>query len=107
MVSFEDWQKIDLRVGKILEVLEIEGKDKLFKLLVSFGEEERSVVAGLKPFYSIDELKGKKAVFVYNLDPVTLAGIKSEAMILAAKTEDGSYKITSIDDSVKEGTRME
>ncbi len=107
MISFEDWQKIDLRVGLIKEVEEIEGKDKLYKMTVDFGEEKRTVVAGLKQFYSIDELKGKKSVFVYNLEPVKLAGIESQAMILAAKNNEDKYKINFVDDSVEAGTKME
>jgi len=107
MVTFEEWSNIDLRVGLIESVEEIEGKDKLYKLSVDFGEEKRIVVAGLKPFYSIEELRGKKSVFVYNLDPVNLAGIESQAMIIAARNENNEYKITIVDDSVPQGTKME
>ena len=107
MVSFDDWSSIDLRVGKIENVEEIEGKDKLYKMAVDFAEEKRTVVAGLKQYYSIEELTGKKAVFVYNLDPVKLAGIESQAMILAARNEDGEYKIAIVDNSVPSGTKME
>jgi methionyl-tRNA synthetase len=107
MVSFEEWQKIDLRVGLIELVEEVEGKDKLYKMIVDFGEEKRSVVAGLKPFFQIEELQNKKAVFVYNLDPVKLAGIESQAMILAAKNSEGKYKVFFADDSVEKGTRLE
>ena len=76
-------------------------------MVVDFGEEKRTVVAGLKPFYSIEELQGKKSVFVYNLDPVTLAGIESQAMILAARNENNEYKISIVDGSVLQGTKME
>ena len=107
MVSFDEWSNIDLRVGLIEMVEEIEGKDKLYKMTIDFGEEKRTVVAGLKEFYSTEELQGKKSVFVFNLDPVKLAGIDSEAMILAARNEDGKYKITIVDDSVPNGTKME
>jgi len=107
MVSFDEWSNIDLRVGLIEVVEEIEGKDKLYKMTVDFTEEKRVVVAGLKQFYSIDDLQGKKSVFVYNLDPVKLAGIESQAMILAARNENNEYKIAIIDDSVPQGTKME
>ena len=107
MVSFEEWSNIDMRVGLIEIVEEIEGKDKLYKMTVDFGEEKRVVVAGLKEFYSVQELQGKKSVFVYNLDSVTLAGIESQAMILAARNENNEYKITIVDDSVPQGTKME
>ena len=107
MVSFDEWSNIDLRVGLIEEVESIEGKDKLYKMTVSFGEEKRTVVAGLKLFYSVEDLEGKKAVFVYNLDPVKLAGIESQAMVIAATNPEGQYKIAIVDDSVLAGTKME
>jgi len=107
MVSFDEWSNIDLRVGLIENVEEIEGKDKLYKMTIDFTEEKRTVVAGLKQFYKIEDLQGKKAVFVYNLDPVKLAGIESQAMIIAAKNESGEYKIAIVDDSVPAGTKME
>ncbi len=113
MVSFDEWKNLDIRVGKIEEVNEIEGKDKLYKMTVSFGEKEngeierRSVVAGLKLYLSVSDLLNKKAAFVYNLDPVKLAGIESQAMILAAKNNEGAYRVFFADESVKEGTRLE
>jgi methionine--tRNA ligase beta chain len=107
MVSFDEFQKVEMRVGLIEEVEEIEGKDKLYKLSVSFGDDKRTVVAGLKPFYSIEELKEKKAVFVSNLEPIKLAGIESQAMILAAKNSEDKYKVFFSDDSILEGTRLE
>lgn len=107
MVSFEEWKQLDLRVGRIDLVEEIEGKDKLYKLIVDFKEEKRTVVAGLKPYIQKNDLEGKKAAFVYNLDPVKLAGIESQAMILAAKNSTGDYRVFFADDDVEEGTRLE
>ncbi|MDD3084049.1 MAG: hypothetical protein PHP82_03430 [Candidatus ainarchaeum sp.] len=107
MISFDEWQKIDLRVGFIEKVEEIEGKDKLYKMIVDFEEEKRVVVAGLKSFFKKEELENKKAVFVYNLAPIKLAGIDSQAMILAAKNSSGEYKVFFADESVKKGTKLE
>ncbi|MBT7241482.1 MAG: methionine--tRNA ligase subunit beta [Candidatus Diapherotrites archaeon] len=108
MVSFEDWSKLDLRVGLIESVEEIEGKDKLYKLVVNFEEEMRTVVSGIKPDYpNKEEIEGKKVVFVYNLDPREIVGIESQAMILGAINEEGNYKLSFVDDSVKAGTKME
>jgi methionyl-tRNA synthetase len=106
-IPFSDWSKVDLRVGLIELVEEIPGKDKLYKLVVDFASEKRTIVAGLKPFYAKEELQGKKTIFVFNLTPARLAGIESNGMILAAKTPDGKYKIALIDDSVPQGTRLE
>lgn len=108
IVSFNDWIKVELRVGKIESVDEILGKDKLYKFSVDFGENgKRTILAGLKPYYQKEELLNKKTVFVFNLAPRPLAGNLSQGMILAAKTSVGKYKITSIDDSVEVGTRLE
>ncbi len=107
MVSFEDWQKIDLRVGLIENVEDIAGKDKLYKLSVDFKESKRIVIAGLKFFFKKEDLLNKKAVFVFNLDPVKLAGINSEAMILAAKNSVNEYKVFFADDSIEQGTKLE
>lgn len=107
VLSFGDWRNVDLRVGLIEKVGQIESRDKLYKLSLSFGSEKRTAVAGIKPYYSAGQLERKKAVFVFNLESAKIAGIESNAMILAAKASDGAYKIFFADDSVPEGTRLE
>jgi len=108
VVLFDDWAKIELRVGLIESVEDVMGKDKLYKFSVDFGSEgKRIILAGLKPYYSKEDLLNKKTVFVFNLAPRVLAGFESQGMILAAKTAEGKYKITSIDDSIQAGTRLE
>jgi methionyl-tRNA synthetase len=85
IVSFEDWQKLDFRVGKIIEVEDIEGADKLYKLKIDIGEtENRTVCAGLKEYYSKEELTGKKIILFVNLASRKLRGIESQGMVLAA-----------------------
>ncbi len=85
VVSFADWQKLDLRVGKILSVEDHPNADKLYVLEVDVGEAgKRKVVAGLRPFYKAKDLKGKFCIVFLNLEPATFRGIKSEGMILAA-----------------------
>jgi len=88
IVDFSDWEKLDLRVGQIIKVEEIEGADKLYKLSVDIGEETRTVCAGLKKYYSKDELKGKKIILFANLAPRKLKGIESQGMILAAVNKE-------------------
>ncbi len=89
IVSFSEWEKIDLRVGKIIEVEDIEGADKLYKLDIDIGEEKpRIVCAGIKPYYEKQELEGKKIILFVNLSPKKLRGIESQGMILAACTEN-------------------
>jgi methionine--tRNA ligase beta chain len=94
IIEFADWQKLDLRVGQIIEVEDIEGADKLYKLEVDIGEENpRIVCAGIKEHYSKEELKGKKIILFVNLAPRKLRGIESRGMILAAVNEDESEVI--------------
>ncbi len=93
IVSFEDWQKLDLRVGKILEVEDIEGADKLYKFLVDVGDEKRIICAGIKEFYSKEELKNKKVIVFTNLAFRKMRGVESQGMILAACNEDESKVI--------------
>lgn len=107
-VAFKDFEKLELRIGEILKAEEHPNATKLFILKVSFGDEERTIVAGLRGFYSASELEGKKALFVTNLEPVVLRGVKSEGMILAASNEDKSkVKILKPKTEVNEGTFVE
>jgi len=92
-ITFSDWEKLDLRVGKILKVEDIEGADKLYKLEVDIGDEKRTVCAGIKKYYKKEELQGKKCVLFVNLEPRVMRGIKSEGMILAAESDDKSKVI--------------
>ena len=95
IVNFQDWQKLELRVGQILEVEDIEGADKLYKFTVDLGSEigERTICAGIKEHYSKEELKGKKISVFVNLKPKKLRGVESQGMILAACTGDESKVI--------------
>ncbi|MFP4001384.1 MAG: class I tRNA ligase family protein, partial [Thermoplasmata archaeon] len=81
----ESLKKLDLRVGKITKVKEHPNADKLYINRVDIGDEERTLVAGLKPYYDKEEMEGKKIVVVANLEPAKLRGIESEGMMLAAQ----------------------
>jgi methionyl-tRNA synthetase len=88
-VPFSAFAKLDLRVGEILEVNDHPNASKLLVLKVNLGEEEpRTIVAGLRGYYSKEDLEGKKAIFVANLEPVVLRGVESNGMILAAVSGD-------------------
>ena len=88
MISFNDWKKIDIRVGKILEVKDHPNADKLLVMKVDIGNDIRTVVAGIKNYYSKKELINKKVIVFTNLEQKELRGIKSEGMILAAVKEN-------------------
>src|SRR5450759_4650493 len=89
-ISFSEFQKIDLLVGKIIEANAIPDSKKLIKILVDFGSERRQAVAGLLKYYKPEELVGKKCVFLLNLQRRMLAGLESQCMVLAAEDEAGN-----------------
>jgi methionyl-tRNA synthetase len=90
IATFEDWQKINLVVGQIKEVSEIDGADKLLKITLDLGTEERTICAGIKKFYSPEQLLNKKVIIFKNLTPRIMRGINSEGMLLAAINSDES-----------------
>ncbi len=92
-ITIEDFLKIDLRVAHVIEAEVPEGSRKLLKLKVKLGNEERQIMAGIKEFYSPEELVGRNIVIVYNLKPAKLAGEMSQGMLLAASTDDRSQVI--------------
>ncbi len=92
-IPFKDWQKLDLRVGKILDIKDHPNADKLYLLTVDIGTEKRTLVAGLKKHYKSKDLKGKRCVIFANLEQATIRGIKSEGMIMAAVNKDKSKVI--------------
>ena len=104
-ISFDEFKRMDLRIGKVLEVENIEGAKKLYKLRVDLGDREITLVAGLKEFYTEDDLKGKEIVVIANLEPATIRGIKSEGMLLAA-VEDGKPVLLIPEKEVPPGTKI-
>jgi len=105
MISFKEFKKLDLRVGKIIEAERVEGADKLLKLKVDLGEEERQLVAGIAKFYQPENLIGRELIVVANLEPKTLMGIESQGMLLAASVE-GRPVILEPDEEVPPGTKI-
>lgn len=106
-VKFEDWEKLDLKTAEILEVEEIEGADKLYKLKIDLGTETLTLVAGLKSHYTKEELEGKKVIVFANLEPRTIKGIESKGMILAAVNDDKSeIKLLSANGGIELGSRV-
>jgi len=88
-ISYEEFAKLDLRVGKILKVEDHPNADKLYVLTVDLGEDkQRTLVAGLKQYCDKKELEGKRAIFIANLEKAKIRGIESDGMILAAINHD-------------------
>lgn len=92
-VSFQDFQKLDIRIGTIKAAEAIPGSKKLIKLTVDIGE-ERTVVAGISGYYREEDLVEKQVVLVANLDPVELMGVQSMGMVLAAEDGSGVHLLT-------------
>ena len=87
MIAFEDFKKLDIRIGKILLAVKVEGTDKLMRLEIDFGMEKRQVVAAIAEFYQPEQLVGKEIPVLVNLEPRTIRGTESHGMILAADVE--------------------
>ena len=105
-ITYDDFQKIDLRVAEIKTCEDIEGADKLYKLTIDMGE-ERTIVAGIKLFYTKEELVGKKIAIVANLEPRKLRGIISHGMLLAASNEDkSSVVLMTLDKDMVNGAKI-
>ncbi|MFW9849306.1 MAG: methionine--tRNA ligase [Candidatus Thorarchaeota archaeon] len=88
IVKFEDFKKLDLRAGKILSCEKVPKKDRLLKIEVDIGTEKRTMVTGLAEMYSCDDLTGKTALFLTNLEPKNIGGIESHGMIIAVEHAD-------------------
>jgi methionyl-tRNA synthetase len=89
-IDFKNWEKLDLRVGEIEKIEDIKKADKLYKLIVNIGSENRTIIAGIKQHYSKEELKGMKIIIISNLKPKKVKGITSQGMLLAAENQEQS-----------------
>ncbi|MFA5259382.1 MAG: methionine--tRNA ligase subunit beta [Candidatus Pacearchaeota archaeon] len=107
IVTFNEWAKADLRVGEVLEIEDVPGADKLYKLKIDLGTETRIIVAGLKMHYTKEELEGKRCIIFCNLEPKKLKGIESKGMILAAVNDDHSeVKLLQTDGDIELGSKV-
>jgi methionyl-tRNA synthetase len=105
-VSFAEFQKLDLRIGKIIEATQIPNSKKLIKIIVDFGSEKRQAVAGLLKYYRPEEFVGKKCVFLLNLQRRVLAGVESQCMILAAEDNEENVTVLQPEKDIAEGSRI-
>lgn len=105
-ISIDDFNKIDLRVGKIKEAESVENADKLLKLIVEMGEETRQIFAGIKSAYQPDELIGRHVVVVANLAPRKMRFGMSEGMVLAASGNDKAIWLISPDPGAESGSKV-
>lgn len=105
-ISIDDFSKMDLRVGEVLQCEKVEKADKLLKSQIKIGNEIRQIVSGIAKHYTPEEMVGKKVIVVCNLKPVKLRGILSEGMILAASDENGNLVLASVDQDIESGAKV-
>jgi methionyl-tRNA synthetase len=104
-ISIEDFAKVQMRVGQILEAEKIEGSQKLLKLKVDIGNEVRQVVAGVAEAYDLGSLLNRKIVVVANLKPTRLMGVESDGMVVAASV-DGKPVLATFAEEVPNGALL-
>ena len=105
-IKYDDFAKVEFKIGEIKEATEVEGSEKLLKLQVDFGEEKlRNVFSGIKKWYQPGDLIGKKTVFVTNIEPKKVMGEESEAMIFAASDEE-KISVLFLDKDLPSGSKV-
>ena len=104
-ISIQDFAKVQMRVGQVVEAEKIEGSRKLLKLRVDLGSEVRQVVAGISESYNPEDLLNKKLILIVNLKPAKLMGVESNGMILAA-SDGGRAVLPAFPDDVPNGAPL-
>ncbi|MEM5829560.1 MAG: methionine--tRNA ligase subunit beta [Candidatus Aenigmatarchaeota archaeon] len=105
-ISFADFQKVEMKIGKVLEAEVVPNSKRLIKLQVDFGNERRQAVTSLLEYYKPEELVGKSFVFVTNLKPAKFMGVESNCMILAAEDGKGNIALIQPEKEIEPGTRV-
>lgn len=106
IITIDDFAKVCLRVAQIKSCVKVEKSDKLYKLLVCLGDEERQVVSGIAKWYTQADLVDKKVILVSNLAPAKLRGVESQGMLLAADCPNGDVKVIFVDNDIPNGSKI-
>jgi len=105
-ISFQEFQKLDMRVGKVLEANQVPGSRNLIRMIVDFATEKRQAVAGLSQWYKPEDLVGNKYAFILNLQRRKFMGIESQCMILAAEDDKGNVVCLRPEKEIGEGSKI-
>jgi len=107
-ITYDDFKKVQIKVGEIMAAEKVENADKLLRLQVSFGDEQRQIVSGISEYYpDPTNLIGKKVPFVTNLESRTIRGVESDGMIMAAIDRDNNkFSLLDIDLEIPSGTNI-
>ncbi len=106
MISIEDFAKIELRVGTVVTAEPIPGATRIMKLEIDIGDRKVTTTAGIAQHYKPEEMLGRKVVVVANLQPATIRGIESQAMILAASMEGHKTVLVTVAEEIPNGARV-
>jgi len=106
VITFDEFQNVELKTAKVLEAEKVEGADKLLKLQIEVGDEKRQIISGIAQHYSTENLIGKMIIVVTNLKPATIFGLESYGMLLAAKKGKDLTLITIDGEKVKSGMKI-
>ncbi|WP_048195956.1 tRNA-binding protein [Candidatus Nitrosotenuis uzonensis] len=104
-ITYDDFAKLDIRVAKIISTERIPGKTKIIKGVIDLGDQSRSLIIGGAQYFTPEELVGKTVIAITNLEPKTVGGVESNAMLLAADLNDKPYWLT-VDSDVPTGTKI-
>ena len=105
-VTIDDFSKLDIRVGKVLAAEKMEKSDKLLKLTVDTGVDQRTVLSGIAKHYSPEEMVGKQVTLIANLAPRKMMGIESQGMILMAEDANGKLRLLQPNEVVNPGSTV-
>ncbi len=106
-ISFDEWKKLEMKVGKIVEIEKVPKTEKLYKLKVDIGEKSIQIVTSLVPYYKEEELIDKKIIVLINLKPAKFGGEVLEGMLLCAEKEDGSECVLlTVEKDIEIGTQV-
>lgn len=103
LINYDDFAKLNIRIGNILEAEQVEGSEKLIKMLIDFGDEKRTIVSGIAKWYTPTDLIGKQVPVLVNLEPRKLKGVESQGMMLCADM-DGDAVILNPDKEISAGS---
>jgi methionine--tRNA ligase beta chain len=105
-ISFKEFQRLDMRVGKVVEAKEITGSRNLIRMIVDFGAEKRQSVAGLLQHYKSEELVDKKFAFLLNLERRKFMGVESQCMVLAAEDDKDNVILIKPESDIEVGSKI-
>ncbi|WP_156289977.1 methionine--tRNA ligase [Oceanobacillus salinisoli] len=103
-IVYDDFMKLDMRVGEVIKAEKVKKADKLLKIQLDLGTEKRQIVSGIAKYYEPEDLVGKKVICVTNLKPVKLRGEMSEGMILSGEDEEGNLSLATVESSLPNGS---